>query len=32
MKIKAKLGAKAIGCKGMKNIGGYELKKLQRFV
>jgi hypothetical protein len=29
METKAKLGAKAIGRKGMKNIEGYELKEFQ---
>ena len=29
METKAKLGAKAIGCRGMKNIEGYELKERQ---
>ena len=30
METKAKLGAKAIGRRGMKNIEGYELKEPQR--
>ena len=30
METKAKLGAKAIGRKGMKDIEGYELKESQR--
>jgi hypothetical protein len=29
MEIKAKLGAKAIGRRGMKNVEGYELKERQ---
>jgi hypothetical protein len=29
MKTKAKLGAKAIGRRGMKNIEGYELRESQ---
>jgi len=27
METKAKLGAKAIGCRGMKDVEGYELKE-----
>ena len=30
METKARLGAKAIGRKGMKDIEGYELKESQR--